>query len=134
MSILREREKAQSIWARSEHAFSKKTTFEKAFPSIESFRAEITETGDDVLSGDEPSIYSVDSVSEYIDCSNVLCYGGGFRLGQVLREMIPSDAAEDAGSARCIGHKGSPKGRRDYGPCINHFNYKITIKYKSPDK
>ncbi len=30
----------------------------------------------------------------------------------------------------CQGYKGSPKGRKNYGPCGNSFKVKITITYK----
>jgi hypothetical protein len=31
----------------------------------------------------------------------------------------------------CQGYEGSPKGRRNYGPCDNTFQIKVTVAYRS---
>lgn len=125
---MKERKKAQDVFNDTDFVFSQKTTFEKAFPGIESIRVDVNETGEIRFGGNRT--YTNSSLGEFVNCSNSMCYNGGFRIGDVVREMNYKREENREGSAICQGNEGSPKGRRIYRKCLNHFDYKITIKYK----
>ncbi len=134
---MRDHKKASDIFRESEFLFSRKVPFKEAFPEIVDLEIECKETGHlgSVFSNENSHYYSIKNPpGEYIDCSNPLCYGGGFSIGGVLRGMVRNKETEKEGSESCKGYEGSPKGRRRYGSCINFFKYKVKIKYKHNDK
>ena len=69
----------------------------------------------------------------FIDCARTLCYGGGFDVGSVLYEMVESGQTAAEKSGLCKGFEGSPKGKRNYGPCLNRFDVRVTLKYKNTE-
>lgn len=132
------RKKASDIFNETNFLFSKKVLFKEAFPGIESISVIVKEyenagqKPDDGL-GLYPKTYIFNNSrlpSEYIDCSNIVCYNGGFSLGSVLRDMVLKKEALKEGKSFCQGYEGSPKGNRRYRSCIHRFEYKIEIIYK----
>lgn len=123
------RKKAQEVFNVTNYVFVQKTTFEKAFPQIKSISVEITESGNGLYQGQHTSNYSGYDLSEYINCSNSICYNGGFSIGEVIREMVRKRETDKEGEAICQGHEGSPKGRRIYRKCLNEFSYNIHIDF-----
>ena len=80
------RKKASDIFKETNSLFSKKVSFNEAFPDIESISIVVKEyenagqKPDDGL-GIYPKTYIFNNrhlPSEYIDCSNTVCYNGGF--------------------------------------------------------
>jgi hypothetical protein len=131
------RQKASDLHWEREYALGEKVTFEKAFPTIEDVQVQVEEEG--YLYGfrqgkSTPKRYSPPNMGEYIDCSNPLCYKGGFSIGSILREMAKEKKTDLETSRTCQGYEGSPKGRRKYRECINHFDIKVHIKYKKEEK
>ncbi len=126
---MEQRKKAQDIFNETNFVFAKKTTFEKAFPQIKNIDVEVEETGNGTYNSSRTSHYSKTYISEYVNCSNPMCYNGGFSLGSIIREMVYKKETEREGSTICQGNEGSPKGRRIYRKCLNHFSYKIQIEY-----
>jgi len=124
-----DRKKAQDVFNETNFVFATKTTFEKAFPQIKDISVEITESGVGVYHGHGTSHYNKHNLGEYINCSNSLCYNGGFSIGTIIREMVYKKEQEREGTAICQGNEGSPKGRRIYRKCLNLFTYKIYIDY-----
>ena len=125
---MRERKKAQDIFNETNFVFSSKTTFEKAFPQIKDISVVVTEMGTGVR-GNYSRSYNKHYLSEYINCSNSLCYNGGFSIGSIIRDMVYKKEIDKEGSEMCQGNEGSPKGRRIYRKCVNIFKYKIHIDY-----
>jgi hypothetical protein len=126
-----ERRKASDVFRENHFLFGKKVSFDEAFPGIEDLTVEVEESGDDVINRNRKSIYRKQYFpGEYIDCSNPLCYDGGFSIGEILREMVRDKQTELEKSMLCQGNEGSPKGRRIYKKCMNFFNIKVSIKYK----
>ena len=123
--------KASDIFKQTEYLFSKKVSFEEAFPEIEDLTVEVEERGKGVREWDRKRTYGKKYLGEYIDCSNSICYNGGFSIGSILREMVKKKKTTEEGSVSCQGYEGSPKGRIRYRSCINFFNYNISIKYKN---
>jgi len=132
MSDRNKREKAQDVFNQSDYVFAQKTTFENAFPEIEHCIVEVHESGYG-RSGRGEETHRYRNPGEYINCSNPVCYNGGFNIGGPIREMVRSRETHREGSALCQGNEGSPKGRRIYGKCMNFFKYQITVKYRSPN-
>ena len=132
MSSRDKRQKAQDIFNQGNYVFPRETTtFEKAFPEVEECIVEVQERGYGPSGrAEETSRYT--NPGEYINCSNSLCYNGGFNIGSPIREMVRMRKTEKDGNASCQGSEGSPKGRRIYRKCANFFKYKITLKYRSP--
>ena len=131
MSDREKRQKASDVFRESNFLFAQKGTFAEAFPTIEKLRVEVTESGRGVGTWyDGPAVYTETTTGEYVNCSNTLCYNGGFRLGGLLRQMVRNGEKELEVTEFCQGYNGSPKGRRNYGPCGNGFKVKIVIEYK----
>lgn len=123
------RKKAQEIFNDTSFVFVGKASFEKAFPEVEECLVEVKERGPGVSNWPTATVRHRNP-GEYINCSNPLCYNGGFRVGSDIREMVSKRETQREGSKICQGNEGSPKGRRVYRKCTNYFRYKITVKYK----
>jgi hypothetical protein len=129
------RQKAQDVFNEANFLFGTKTTFSKAFPQIEKISVEVTEMGQGVSRSDWNTLYYGKSdLAEYINCSNPLCYNGGFRIAAIVREMTTQKETERTGKEYCRGYEGSPKGKRRYKDCFNSFEYKIRIEYNESEK
>ena len=116
MSRRGHRPKARELYAQSDSLFGEKVTFEKAFPEIATVRIEVNERGH-VGPGygyERGHSYSEKTVGEYADCSNPLCYGGGFNIGSHLREMVREHKTEHEFMEMCDGYEGSVGGKRRY--------------------
>lgn len=125
------RKKASDIFRESTPFFGQKVDFDKAFPQIKDLTVEVIEYGDGIYNSQSKSIYNRGNLpGEYVNCSNPLCYNGGFSLGGILREMVRNKQTILETSKSCKGYEGSPKGRRKYGPCMNCFNIKAAIQYQ----
>jgi hypothetical protein len=131
MSQRDERKKASDIFNESNLVFGRKVTFDEAFPQIEDLKVEVIESGHGIIGQSRKSFYRKQYFpGEYINCSNPLCYNGGFSIGSILREMVSNKQTELETTESCQGYEGSPKGRRKYKGCLNFFKIKISIKYK----
>lgn len=119
--------KASEVFNETKFPFTKKGSFDEAFPEIEDVTIEVKEDG-------KKSSYSKQfGIEEYIDCTNPLCYRGGFSIGSILREMVSKKQTELETSELCRGHEGSPKGKRIDRQCVNFFEIKVFIKYRESD-
>jgi hypothetical protein len=129
------RKKASDVFAETTFLFSQKGSFAEAFPQLEEAKVSLTESGyvGYTLDGSNKKKRTVSSKSgnlgEYINCSNPLCYNGGFSVGQSIREMISAAETHREDHAVCQGYEGSPKGRRRYRSCINFFTFTIDLTY-----
>lgn len=130
MSRRDHRPKASEVFRNSNLVFAQKVSFEDAFPQIE----DITIVGEESSLGSpqgNPFSYRKPHLpGEYIDCSNPVCYRGGFSVGSVLREMVRNKETEREARGICQGNEASPKGKKIYRKCLNTFKMKISIKYK----
>lgn len=131
------REKLTDQLARRIHNpfFRPTSSFEEAFPTVESLRAEVVESREFERNFWEPKAPWIRSFTkEYFrsaaDCGNPRCYGGGVNLEALLREMVRECESEREVTERCTGYEGSPKGRRNYGPYRNSFRVSMQVKYK----
>jgi len=131
MSKRDRRQKASDVFRESEFVFVQKVSFEEAFPEIKDLTVEVEESGHGVSEWNRKRTYRKQYFpGEYIDCSNPLCYNGGFSIGSILREMVRNRQTELETSKLCQGNEGSPKGRRIYRKCMNFFKIKVSIKYR----
>lgn len=130
----RKRMKASDVFREADYAFRSGPTlsFEEAFPEIEEVLIEVDEIGDGVDRGLGSRRYTKNSFGEYINCSNPVCYKGGFSIGAILRGMVASRRTDFETTKGCQGYEGSPKGRRYYRPCSNGFKIRVHIDYKDP--
>lgn len=122
------RKKAQDIFMETKFVFGTKTKFEKAFPEIENITIEVIETGL-YINDSRISHYNKTNTSEYVNCTNPMCYKGGFNLCNIIRDMIFKKDTERVGSAECQGNEGHHKSRDIRSKCLNSFSYKIQIEY-----
>ena len=130
-----QRMKASDVFRESNPVFSRKVSFEEAFPEIADIVIEISEDGKDVPyleQGEKEYTYRIrDYPGEFVDCSNSLCYNGGISIGSLVHKMYREHATELQISKLCRGYEGSPKGRRKYGRCLNFFRVEISITYRN---
>lgn len=126
---MEKRQKASDIFRETNYFLAQKTSFERAFPEIEDIRVTVEEFEDFSSVGWKRS-FNKSNAGEYIDCRNSRCYGGGFDLGTLLRNMETKGETEYETTEYCRGYHGSPKGRKNYGPCEHRFKIRIEISYK----
>jgi len=132
----RDRMKASDIFAQTEYVFSKKVPFREAFPQIEDMQIEVIEKTAGIYSwlaeDGGPRRYTMSNPpGEYFNCSNPLCYNGGFSFGELIREMTREQKSALKAIRLCQGYEGSPKGRRKYRKCVNSFTVTIRVVYKA---
>jgi hypothetical protein len=130
----RKRMKASDVFREADYAFHSGPTlsFEEAFPGIEEVLIEVDEIGDGVDRDSGRRQYTKNTFCEYINCSNPVCYKGGFSIGTILRHMVATRQSDFETTKGCQGYEGSPKGRRYYRPCSNGFKIRVHIDYKEP--
>lgn len=124
------RMKASDVFRESEFLFAQKTTFDEAFPQIAEVSVEVTQTGRGVSQVLSKLTYTKQSLGEFINCSNPLCYNGGFSIGSILREMVRNKQSDLSTTRSCQGYEGSAKGRSRWGPCMNCFSVRVHIDYR----
>ncbi|MFW6116131.1 MAG: hypothetical protein ACOC6F_00250 [bacterium] len=122
------RQKASDVFNETEFVFGRKVGFDEAFPQIHDVVVEVRERGDGVRRSTK-RVYRKPHIGEYIDCSNPVCYNGGFPIGRILRQMVKNRQTELETTERCQGYEGSPKGRRRYRDCFNSFEVRVSIEY-----
>lgn len=128
---MEERKKAQDLFRETEPIFGEKTTFVKAFPSIESVKIQYSAARHGMLKETDGVRYlNEKSIGEFINCTNSLCYNGGFRIADEIRTMVKEKATEKKFSGLCQGNEASPKGRKVYRHCAVFFQGDIQIEYK----
>ena len=134
----RRRKKASDIHRETHYVFSRKVHFKEAFPEIKSVKVRTEESGYSPIGMyfKEPSVrvYNESNLGEYIDCSNRFCYGGGFSIGQILREIVDKRQTHYEGMRVCKGYEGSPKGRRRYRSCVNSWKVTVDIEYYTKEE
>jgi len=129
---MKEREKASDIFNDTDHVFSKKVSFNEAFPQLEDYTIEVLEL-EDMMWGKEvrTRLFNRDNPPvESVDCSNHICYSGGISIGSILRNMVREGKTEEAVTEKCRGYEGSPKGQKRYRSCAHFFKVKVKLKYK----
>lgn len=125
------RQKASEVFSSTNWAFRSPGTFEQAFPNIDDCRIEVTFEGEGAIGSRNVRIFTKDNLGEYVDCRKPLCYNGGFNIADILRSAEAEKRTEIDQGVICQGYQGSPKGRRNYGPCLAYFKVKGTITYKA---
>lgn len=134
MSTRNEHQKASDVFRESEFVFGQKVSFTEAFPQIADIKIEVKRSGRGVDEWNKISSYEMKRLpGEYIDCTNPLCYNGGFSIGSILRDMVGNKLTEKTENAICQGNEGSLKGRRVYRRCLNFFQIKVSIEYKNEE-
>ena len=121
--------KASDVYKETKPAFTRRGTFEEVFPNIK----EVSVIVEQAKYGRDSPVsrqYSKNDLSEYIDCTNPVCYNGGISIGNILRKMVNERQTHFEGGQLCQGYEGSPKGRRKYNKCPVYFKIDINIKYK----
>ena len=126
---MRKRQKASDVFQDTDYWLREKVEFSQAFPEIENLDVEVTEYDfGHVLRSRH---YSAHSAGEYINCSNKLCYNGGFHLGEIIRQMTPDRQVKKKVNLFCQGFEGSPKSRTLYDSCDHSFDVTVSLVYKS---
>ena len=125
-----DRDKASDIFSKTDFVFSKKVSFEEAFPTIEDIDIKVEHLGHYGVQ-QWNKVQRLKKTGEYFDCTNTVCYGGGFSIGSLVRKMVDAKQTHAESHEFCKGYEGSPKGKRRYRSCTNSWNVTIDIKYKS---
>ena len=126
---------AQKVYPFRERASS----FQSAYPTVKSIRVEVRPSGQ----GFEPyrneiervDVYTENSFRATIDCRNPRCYNGGLELDHLVRwAVVEAKLTEYETGMSCGGYEGSPKGRRNDGPCDTYFKVKVSVVYKEDEE
>ena len=142
------KEKASATSRETNDLFSNKVSFNEAisetediFIEVKEFESSLRKSENDIewekAMGSYSSYPRVHRYSknhlpgENINCSNALCFNGGFSIASIVKTMISKKEKFKEGKEHCRGYEGSPKGKHKYRDCSHQFEYKITIKYLS---
>lgn len=119
--------KSSDIFNETNYVFGSKSDFKDVFPEIQEMAIHVTEF--------ESLIWMKELVThhltlgrpsgEYIDCTNPSCEGGGFSMGNILREAISGKKEKIEKNITCHGAETS--GRR----CMHAFKVSGSVKYKA---
>jgi hypothetical protein len=131
----RKRLKASDVYKQTDFFFSgPKLTFAQAFPEIEDLQVAVKETDQSYVPHTlvcESAYCRTNPPGEYVDCRNPDCYNGGFRMGDILREMVQQMRTDFTTTLSCQGYEGSPNGRRKYDRCYHVFEVSIRLAYRT---
>lgn len=102
--------------------------FAKTFPTVESARAEVTESTYAATVSVRPWDGTMPAV---VECGNPLCRDGGVDMAEVVRRMAFARQTEYAsGVLVCPGHEEAPRyGRKGKG-CLRMFQVKAWVAYR----
>ena len=126
-----ERMKASDVFNASTPFLGKTSSFSDAFPAIAELFVEVQEHGDHTPKWSSKTTYThTNPPGECVNCSNSRCYNGGFGLAAMIRNIGYSKQTELQKTVHCQGYEGSPKGRKNDGPCDQYFEVVIRIVYK----
>ncbi len=124
------RKKALDVFHETNTLFPK-VSFEKAFPSIDHLTIEVEESGKDVSQQNNKSIYTMENPpEEYINCNNSRCFGGGFAIADILRDMVRNGQTTLETMKPCRGYEGTPEGKKRHRKCRNKFSVRVCITCK----
>ena len=62
------------------------------------------------------------------NCNNPLCYNGGFRVGNEIRDMGSWRETQRKGSTTCQANEESPQGRRAYRKHAKYSNGMVAVR------
>ena len=70
-------------------------TFCEAYPTIETARVEITQSGQNVYFGGK-SVLENERIGKFYDCNNLMCYDGGVSIGEAngFCKLTDADVSE----------------------------------------
>lgn len=119
-----DRKKASDVFRESNYPFAKKVTLGEAFPMI----ADIQVQAKEIDYGNVVAAHW--SGGKFVDCTNPLCFNGGFSVQSCVRAMVNDGAIREKFTGLCQGYEGSPKGRRKTRACMHAFEVEIEIEYK----
>src|SRR4051812_34663164 len=112
MWYMEPRKKASEVFNESNFVFGQKVPFSEAFPEIETISVEIKESGTGVHDPSRVRVYN--AIGEHVNCSNPICYNGGFSIGEIVRQMTHNNQEFTETYELCQGYEGSPKGAKRY--------------------
>jgi hypothetical protein len=124
--------KASDVFNLSTPFLGKTSNFDEAFPGLADLVVTVRETDWD-QSEVRLHQFRKGNIARFVDCSNARCYNGGFNLQSFISTKTygKNKPADLETVAYCQGYEGSPKGRRNYGPCDHRFEVKVRVTYKS---
>lgn len=113
------------------HPFSRREdTFPNVYPQVSDIYIEYTETDsryeDNYDEGNPKIISGINDIDFNIPCCCSNCHNGGLNIEWVIRSMVGDKEVERHGEGGCGGYTN----KKTKEPCLNHFYYKIKIKYK----
>src|SRR5438128_2641341 len=126
------RKKAQELFSTSAPVFGRKVPFSEAFPDISDFRIEVDEMTFEGRTLRTWVFTPSHLPTEFVDCTNDLCYGGGVSVGSVLATMRASRLGEYESKVKCRGYEGSSRQRTR--SCLHRFRIRATVSYADEAK
>lgn len=140
------RKKASENSGETNNLFPNKAPFNAAFPEVEEIFIEVKEFESSMRKPENDKEWekAMGSYSSYprihrysknhfpgenINCSNALCFNGGFPIASIAGKMIRNKEPFKEGKEHCKGYEGSPKGKSKYRDCSHQFEFKVAIKY-----
>ena len=106
--------------------------FTNDFPGLENILIRYTERGRGVAAPNRfttgARLHEVKEFGPDVGCSDPDCIGGGYRFTGDIQQMLMRGENVKSGESRCAGTRGTPKLRKNHGPCLNTIEYEIEIR------
>ncbi len=113
-----------------DESVSERIRIDGTLDRLGTFRVAIREKGPNA-DPMEVRMIRVDAVRERIPCHNPRCEGGGFSLGDLLRDLIHSRQSDFIGTSFCTGqevaHPEVPESSRS---CRNRLEIQASLRFR----
>ena len=125
MTIMDKQDKVEN----GSYLFSQPTTFDKAFPSIKTLQIKVMiRKGGPMDGAPQTQYFSIQNPpGEYIRCVNSGCTDGGWRIGNVLRDMVEKKETSKTVTGICSGRE--RMNRSSFRKCLTQFSAEIKLSY-----
>ena len=112
---------------RLEHAPKNRIALDRTLDALSGLSIEVVEKGRRAW----PTPYRLrhkDTIREFVVCHNPLCQGGGFSLGDVIRELVHSRQEDFIGTNFCIGQEEIVGGTQS---CRTRFEITAHLRFRN---
>jgi hypothetical protein len=125
------RPKVTELFANTISPFGSRAPFQQVFPDFLKLEIFIAEQRHLWGERNERTYTLSNPPGEHFDCSNSFCYGGGFSITQILRNVYEQRLTKFETLVDCRGYEGSPKGHRKYKDCAQYSKVTVRAQYRS---
>lgn len=127
-----QRKTARDVFWENPPALMPRTTWEEAYPDLESATVTVRETGFGRHLGPwERTLEYPPGFDRFVGCNNPRCQRGGFVVQDLISDLYSQGATEgESEPKKCLGREGPPNRRPEPYPCMHMFKASAVLAYK----